>query len=265
MAMKKLMFPLLAVLSTSAFAADIEFNSLTKKQVEDVTTEFAVNFAHTTVAAPETDGLWGVEVGIFGGTTGSPKVKDAINDAGGDGKDFKTLYHAGLMARAHFPFDLYAELSVLPEREISDVSVASRSIGLGWNAGAFFGLPIDIAIGVNASSAAIDFKQDISGNPAKIDIESQTRVIYVGVSKTLLFATPYLKVGAASQESEIKVNGTGTIFDASYSTSQKEDAKKSGGYLATGLNLQLAFFKIGAEFQQMLGVKRVSGKISLDL
>jgi hypothetical protein len=262
MVMKKLMFPLIAVLSFSAFAEDIEFNNLTKKQVEDVTTEFAVNFAHTTVAAPETNGLWGIEVGVIGGTTGSPKLKDAINDAGGSGSDFKTLYHAGLMARAHFPLDLFAEVSVLPEREISSVTVASRSAGIGWNAGAFFGLPLDIALGANASSGEIDFEQDISGVPAKINIQSQTRVLYVGVSKTLLFATPYVKVGTASQNSDIEVKGTGTIFG--YTLKQKDDATKTGGYLAAGLNLQLAFFKIGAEFQQMLGVKRVSGKISLD-
>ncbi len=262
MTMKRFLFPLLAVLSVQAFAADIEFDSLSKKQVEDVTTEFAVNFAHTTVAAPETDGLWGIEVGVLAGTTGSPKLKKAINDAGGDGKDFKNLYHAGVFARAHFPFDLFAEMSVLPEREISDVSVESKSAGIGWNAGAFFGLPIDIAVGANVSSAAIDFEQEISNVPAKIDIESKTRVLYVGVSKSFLFVTPYAKIGTASQESDIQVKGTGTIFG--YTPKQKDDASKTGGYLAAGLNVQLAFFKIGAEFQQMLGVKRASGKISLD-
>lgn len=262
--MKKFMFPLLALLAVPAFAADIEFQALTKKQVEDVTTEFAVDFSHTAVAAPETDGMWGVEVGVIGGVTGSPKLKDAVNDAGGEGSDFKNLYHAGAMARAHFPFDLFAELTVLPEREISDVEVSARSMGLGWNAGAFFGLPLDLAVGVNASTSEIEFKQDISGVPATVNIESQTRVFYVGASKTFLFVTPYIKVGTARQDSDIKVKGTGTIFNTNFSTSQKEDVDNSGGYLATGLNLQLAFFKLGFEWSQTMGVRRASGKLSLD-
>ncbi len=260
--MKKLMLPLLAALSTSAFSSDIEFQALTKKQVEDITTEFAVNFSHTVVAAPETDGLWGVEVGVIGGTTGSPELKNAVNDAGGDGKDFKSVYHAGLAARVHIPFDLYAEVSVLPEREISGINVGARSLGVGWNAGASFGLPLDLAIGANASSSAIDFEQDISGVPAKIDIESTTRVLYVGVSKSFLFVTPYAKVGTARQESDVEVKGVGTIFG--YTLKQKDDAEKTGGYLAAGLNLQLFFFKLGFEYQQMLDVKRASGKLSLD-
>lgn len=260
--MKKLMFPLLAALTVPAFAADIAFEALTKKQVEDVTTEFAVNFAHTAVAAPETEGMWGIEVGLVAGATGSPDLKDAVNDAGGDGKDFKTLYHAGLMVRAHFPYDLFAEVSILPEREISDVTVANRTLGLGWNAGAFFGLPLDVAIGVNASSSELDFEQEIANQPADVMIDSMTRVYWVGASKTFLFATPYVKVGTASQESDIEVKGNGTIFG--FTPRQKEDASNSGGYLAAGLNLQLAFFKLGFEWSQMMEVRRASGKISLD-
>ena len=261
--MKKLLFPLLAALSMPAFA-DIEFENLTKKQVEDVTTEFAVNFSHTAVAAPETDGVWGVEVGVVGGATGSPELKDTVNDAGGDGKDFKTLYHAGLIARAHFPFDLFAEVNFLPEREISDVNVESKSMGVGWNVGAFLGLPLDVAVGVNASSSSIDFKQTINPlpNESTIAVDSKTRVLWVGVSKTFLFATPYAKIGTATQESDLKTSGGGTVLG--YSTDTKEEVSKSGGYLALGANLQLAFFKLGFEWGQTMEVRRASAKLSLD-
>ncbi len=259
--MKKLLLPILAMLALPAYA-DFEFQALTKKEIEDVTTEFATNFSHTAVAAPETDGMWGVEVGVVAGQTGTPKLKDAVNKAGGDGDDVKNLYHAGLVVRAHFPYDIFAEANILPERKISEASVASKSFGLGWNLGAFLGLPLDIALGANASSSNIDFKQDIGGNPGKVMIDAKTQVLWVGVSKTFLFVTPYVKVGSASQESEIDISAqSGTIFG---SGKQKEDATNSGGYFAAGLNLQLAFFKIGAEYSQTMDVKRASGKISLD-
>ena len=258
--MKKYLLPLLAVLSVPAFAADIELDNLSKKQVEDVTTEFAVNFSHTAVAAPETDGNWGVEVGVVGGQTGSPDLKDTIESSGSDGSDFKSVYHAALMARAHFPFDLYAELSVLPEREISDVTVAAQGIGLGWNLGAYFGWGLDVALGLNASNSEVDLKQNISGADSKVNVESQTRIAYIGVSKVFPIVTPYLKFGVAKQESDLKA--TTQIF--TYTGDEKDTATKSGSYLAAGLNVQLAFFKLGAEWSQTLDVKRVSGKLSLD-
>jgi hypothetical protein len=258
--MKKYLLPLLAVLTVPAFAADIELDNLSKKQVEDVTTEFAVNFSHTAVAAPETDGNWGVEVGLVAGQTGTPELKKTIEASGSSGSDFKSVYHAGLMARAHFPFDLFAELTVLPEREISDVTVSSKTLGLGWNFGGFFGWGLDVALGLNASSSAVDFKQNISGADSKVSVDSQTRVAYIGVSKVFPIVTPYLKFGAAKQESDLKA--TTQIF--TYTGDEKDTATKSGSYLAAGANLQLAFFKLGFEWSQTLDVKRVSGKLSLD-
>ena len=269
--MKKYLFPLLAVLSVPAFAADIQLDNLSQKDVDKVTTEFASNFSHTTVAAPETDGLWGVEVGVVGGVTGSPHLKKVINEAGGDGKDFKTLYHAGVVARAHFPFDLFAELNVLPEKEISDVTVSNRSLGVGWNAGGFFGLPLDLAVGANVSNSHMEFDTVIdnasTGNTpvdSKIKLDSKTRVLYVGVSKTFLFVTPYVKFGTAHQDSDIKVKGTGTVFNTNVTAGQKADADVNGGYFVAGANLQLAFFKLGFEWGQTMGIRRASGKISLD-
>ncbi len=269
--MKKLLFPLLAILTVPAFAVDIKFDSLTKQDIEDVTTEFAANFSHTAVAAPETDGVWGVEVGLIGGASGSPKLKGVINDAGADGKKFDTLYHAGVMARAHFPFDIFAEVTMLPEREMSDVTLSSRTASLGWNAGAFFGLPLDLAVGANIGNYDIEFEQEINnastGNvpvDSKIAMEGSSRVFWVGASKTFLFATPYVKIGLAHQDSEIDVKGQGSIFDTSVTGGQNAEGKKDGGYMVGGVNLQLAFFKIGAEYSQTMGVRRASGKISLD-
>jgi hypothetical protein len=269
--MKKFLFPLLAALAVPAFASDITLDNLTQKDVDNVTTEFAANFAHTAVAAPETDGAWGVEVGVIGGITGTPKLKGVINDAGGDGSDFKNVYHAGVMARVHFPMDVFVEGSFLPQKEISDVTVSSHSLGLGWNAGGYFGLPLDLAIGAQISSHDVEFKQTIqnastSNVPvdSKINLNGSTRVFYVAASKTFLFITPYVKVGMAHQDSDIKVKGQGSIFNTTFTAGQKADADVNGGYFVAGANLQLAFFKLGFEWGQTMGVRRATGKISLD-
>lgn len=268
--MKKALLGTIALLSLSAMAAAPEFDQLSKSDVEKVGNEFATNFSHTTVSAPETEGLWGVEVGVVGGATDSPRLKKVVDSAGEDGSDFKKIYHAGLMVRAHFPLDLFLEATALPEREISDVEVKSHSMGLGWNLGSFLNLPLDVAIGANLSRADVSFDQVINNTStggldvdSTIKLKTKTRVIYAGVSKRFAFFTPYAKVGVARTEAEVDVDATaGTIL--SYSSKQKENVSTSGTYAALGANISFFFFRLGVEGSQTNNVKRASAKFSLD-
>lgn len=269
--MKKFFAVMLALAALPAFSASIELpDSLTSQQIEDVSTEFASNFSHTVVAAPETEGLWGVEVGLVGGKSKSPELADLVDDAGEDGSDFESLYHAGAFARAHFPFDLFVELSVLPERDISEVTIKNTTFGLGWNAGEFFTLPLDIAIGVNFSSSKISYEQEINnastGNipvNSEIDFDAKTRVAYLGFSKNFLFVTPYFKIGTAKMEADVDVAASGTNGTIFASGDQSESVSNSGGYYALGVNLQLLLLRFGIEASKTIDVGRVSGKLSL--
>lgn len=260
--MKKSLALLASVLTFSAFAADPQFSNISKKDVENVSKEFGTNFSHTAVAAPETDGLWGVEVGIVGGQTGSPKFKKVINNSGGDGGEFDNIYHAGLMARAHFPLEFFLEASILPEQEIGGVEIKSNSFSLGWNIGRFTKLPLDITVGYDHAKGEINFHQDAdvpNGVPAAdIDLETTTKVMWVGVSKTFVFVTPYLKVGTSSVDGDL--NATASIFNQVGKTS--ESVSVDGGYLAAGVNVQLLILRLGVEMTQMMDTKRISGKLS---
>ncbi|MBA2405320.1 MAG: hypothetical protein H0V66_11160 [Bdellovibrionales bacterium] len=262
--MKKFLIFGALLISTSAFAQQLP-TSLTQDQIDDVSGEFAVNLSHTAVAAPETKGMWGVEVGIVGGKTKSPELAGLVDDAGEDGSDFKSIYHAGLMGRAHI-WNVFLELSILPEREISDITIGNKSFGLGWNAGDTFDLPLDVAIGANFSNSDIKFKQEINndstGNTpvqSEISFDAKTKVYWVGVSKEFLFFTPYAKVGTASFEADIDVSN-GSIF-ANEKSSEKGEG--SGGYYALGANLQFLLFRFGIEASKTIDVSRISGKFSV--
>lgn len=268
----KMFFALMLALSAlPAFAASIELpDTLTSKQIEDVSTEFAVNFSHTTVSAPETEGLWGLEVGIVGGKSKSPELSDLVSETGEDGDDFENLFHAGAFARAHFPFDLFVELSLLPEREISDITISNSTFGVGWNAGEFFNLPLDIALGVNFSKSKISYEQQINnastGNVAvnsDIDFDAKTRVAYLGFSKNFLFFTPYFKVGTAKMEADVEVTASGTNGTIFASGDQSESASNSGGYYALGANLQLLMLRFGVEVSKTIDVGRASAKLAI--
>lgn len=262
--MKKLLFAVTFLFSFAAFAQNIQLTNLSKDDVEDVSAEFGANFAHTTVSAPETDGMWGIEVGAYGGTSKSPNFADVIEASGGDEKDFKSIYHAGILARAHFPFDLFAEISFLPEQEFDDVKIKSQSFELGWNAGAFFGLPLDIALGINRGTGEINFSQDAdvpnAVPAADITFETTTTMYWVGISKTFLFITPYGKIGSASIEGDL--DATANILGYSGATSESVDL--SGTYMAAGANLQFAFLKLGVEATQIIDVRKLSAKLSFD-
>jgi len=255
--MKHFLSLALTFVSVSAFASGPQFDNLSKSEVEDVAREFSANFSHTGVSAPETDGLWGIEVGVLAGKSTSPDLKDVIDSSGGKGSDFKNLYHAGVMARAHFPFDLFAEVTLLPERDFDDVTVKNSTFEIGWNAGGFFNLPLDLAIGLNRANSDISFKQT-TPVASEISLESKTTIAWVGVSKTFLFVTPYLKLGTVKAESDVKSTQPAVFADGN------QTVDNSGGYLALGANLQFAFLKLGFEASQIMSVKRASAKLSFD-
>lgn len=259
--MKKIILCTSLVFSMGAFA-QVQIDNLSKDDVKDVSMEFGANFAHTAVAAPETDGLWGVEVGVVGGTTKSPNFSDVVDASGGDGKDFKSVYHAGVMARAHFPFDLFAELTYLPEQEFDDVKIKSQSFGIGWNVGGFMGLPLDVAVGASQGNGEVNFHQDADGSTPEADVQFKTKttLMWVGVSKTFLFFTPYAKIGTSRIESDL--DATANIF--TYSANQKDSVSLSGSFYAIGANFQLAFLKIGIEGSKIQDVRRASAKLSFD-
>lgn len=262
--MKKFLVPLaLTLFSASAFA-DPQFSDITKKDVENVSKEMGTNFAHTVVAAPETDGAWGIEVGVIGGQTKTPKFADVVDASGGDGKDFKNVYHAAAAARVHVPFDIFVEASYLPEQTISSVKVKNQSFGVGWNAGAFFGWFMDVAIGYDHSTSQLKFHQDqdlaTSTPEANIKLNTSTDVMWLGVSKSFVFVTPYAKIGKSSIDGDLKADAQ--IFNVGGKTAQK--VAMDGNFLAVGVNFQLTIVKLGAEFSQIQGVQRLSGKLSFD-
>lgn len=264
--MKKQLTSVLLFSSLTAFAAEPTLEFASKSQVEKVGKEFAANFSHTVVSSSETDGLWGVEVGLIGGTTSSPQLKKTVDASGGDGGDFKSLYNAALFTRVHVPFEIFVEASMLPEQEFSDVKMKNTTFGLGWNAGRYFNLPLDIALGANFGGADASYKQevDVGGTPtdSKISLKTKSQVYYVGVSKNFLFVTPYAKLGVAKTEADFNVDvAGGTIFQ--YSGAQKESVSSSGSYFAAGLNFQVLVMRLGVEYAQTVGVSQMMGKFSL--
>jgi len=265
--MKKGFLAVSLLLSSLTVYGDARFEELSKKDVEDVTKEFATNFTHTISSAPSTNGLWGIEFGLTADTMGSPKLKDAVNASGGDGKDFETLYSGGGYLRVHVPFELFFESSILPSTKISEVEVDNFTFGVGWNAGSFFNLPFDLALGYDVSNGEISFTQEVTDSvtsatgTSKIKLESRTQKAWVGASKKLLFFTPYAKVGVINMNSELAASANVNFDIFNYSSAQKETVKKSSTYWAAGVQADLSVLSIGVEAMSALGNTRYAAKL----
>ena len=264
--MKKHLVALSLLISSQAFA-DARFEELTKKEVENVAKEFATNFTHTTASAPGTPGLWGVEFGVTAATMSSPKLGKVVDRSGGNGEDFETLYAGGGYLRVHVPFELFFESSILPSTKISDVEVDNFTFAVGWNAGRFFNLPFDLALGYDVANGKTSFSQTVTDQvtsatgSSKIELESRTQKAWVGISKKVLFFTPYAKVGVVNMNSELSANSNVNFEVFEFSNSQKEEVKKSGTYWAAGLQMDLTVLSIGVEALSTFGNQRYAAKI----
>lgn len=271
--MKKLLLAVGLLSSFSVFANDIKLQELSKKDIEDVSKEFATNFTHTIATAPSTDGVWGVEVGVTASTMESPKLSKVVDASGGEGSEFETLYSGAGFLRVHVPFELFFETSILPKSKIADVEFNNTTFGVGWNAGRFFSLPFDLSLGYDVANGEIAFSQilelknqpGVEGN-ADISLETATQKAWVGISKKLLVFTPYAKVGVINMKSTLKATGTaaGEVFgqDFSMSQSQEEEVKESSTYWAAGLQIDLTILSVGVEAMSALGNTRYAAKFA---
>lgn len=258
-----------SLLVSSLAYGDARFEDLSKQDVENVAKEFATNFTHTVSSAPSTDGLWGVEFGVVAATTASPKLKQVVTTSGGDGDEFDTLYAGGGFVRIHVPFELFFESSMLPATKIAEVEVDNFTFGVGWNAGSFFNLPFDLSLGYDVANGETSFTQAVtdSGNPAisgtsNVKLESRTQKAWVGVSKKLFIFTPYAKFGTVNMNSDLTATADVNYSVFNFSSSQKENVKKSGTYWAAGLQADLSILSIGVEAMSVLGNNRYAAKFA---
>lgn len=262
--MKKHLIVLSLLLSSFAHASDIKLEQLSKKDVKDVSKEFATNFTHSIATAPSTNGLWGVEFGLTASTMSSPKLGKVVDNSGGEGKDFETLYNGGGFLRFHVPFELFFETSVLPKSKIADVKFNNTTFAVGWNAGRFFNLPLDLTAGYDVANGEVSFSQTLSvmGVPANSDIslESATQKAWLGISKKLLFFTPYAKVGVINMKSTLKATGSAASEVFNYTSSQKETVKESSTYWAAGLQVDFTILSVGLEAMSALDNTRYAAK-----
>lgn len=267
--MKKLIIGL-ALFSSSLYAADFELDNLSQTDVDNIAEEFSANFVHTTVTGASSSKILGFQVGILGRRTTSPNIERLVKEQS-PSTEMSSIYDAGLMAQVSVPFGISAELVTLPEMDLGSLSVQRTSMAVKWNmSDGFLVIPFNLAIRAHYSTGEISYSDVINnsstGNTdvnSNIGIKSKSYGANLSASLDLMVVEPYAGVGYVTSDTDVNVDAAGgtTIFN--FSAAQAASSSSSGLHYFAGAEVNLLVIKLGAEYSNVYGVDRITGKMAI--
>jgi hypothetical protein len=262
---------LLFIISNNLFASGVpSLNSLTQNDVNSISKEFATNFAHSILAPASSLGkLMGLEFGIMGGLTYTPEI-NRVSKLYSTTSNISFIPTAGIIAGLTLPFGINGELNFIPSIALSGVTLQNTSYALKWEVSSLMANPaLNIALRLHANSGQFGYSSVINNSTtsnqnvnATTTWENSSLGYNLEISKKFLFIEPYLGFGLINSKTNIGVTGSSNISIFTFSSASSYQSSNSGAHLFTGLNLNLFLFKIGAEYNQMLGNKKLLAKVS---
>ena len=264
------------MLVLKAWADTPNLDNIDQADLDNITREISANFTHTTVApAIALGNKIGLEAGVFGGATHSPKLDGLVKEM--DSKvDASRIYHGGLEAMLTVPFGFTFEYTNLPVRRLGDIQVKSYSGALRWTLTHYFygKTPIHFAIRGHFSKSNFSFKQRIQ-NTSTNNLPVDSIIVFDDkvtggnaiISIHLLFFEPYYGVGIVRGRSAASVNAstTATIFDQNITqeSTMKANSIVNGTHQFAGVHLDFWFIHMAFEYSRIFGTDKVTGKIAL--
>lgn len=267
--MKKLLL-ILVLLTNKVMAAPPSLQDISEDDFKKITKEFSANFTHSAVTPPGSLGkLFGFEVGVVAGPTYTDGIKEIAKTIDQD-SNFSYILHAGLMGRVSIPFGLSVEAVLLPKQTLSDISIETASFGVSYDlTNSLLPIPfVDLAIKAHYGSGSINYKtQDSVSNvpvDSSVEIKTSSYGINLSAGLSLLILEPYIGVGYISSNTEMAIDATsGTIFDSSFTSSKSAKKKHSGAHLFAGANINLLLLHLGAEYEKVYDVEKITAKLSV--
>jgi len=269
--MKKFILGCFLLSSSYNYAENIELDNLSQSDVDSISEEFSANFVHTTVSGASTMGsIFGFEVGIIGRATDTPKIGALVKEQSPN-TDIGSIYDAGIMAQVSVPFGITGELVFLPEIDLGEFKAKKQSIGLKWTiTDGLLVLPFNLAVRAHYSSADFSYADVINNSStgninvnSEIGIETSSFGAHVTASLDLMVVEPYAGMGFVSSDTDINVNAAGSASIFSYTAAQSASSSSSGLHYFVGAQANLLLFKFAAEYSNVYGVDRVTGKFAL--
>jgi hypothetical protein len=262
------------LLATQALASETpNFTNIDRSDFDKIVRELSGNFAYSSVTPASSLGsVWGVELGVTGGITDIPDILAIVKRASPNTAMKDYFPHAAALGRVTVPLGITAEAMILPKLTAADVSLKHIGGALMWTiTDVFFeDLPVHWAVKGSYSTTSVNFSQNvtpIAGGaqvPATIDFDDKMMGIHTMISKKFLFFEPYVSVGLIKAEGTLSVlaNVPATVFSNSFTTGDKATTEPSSAQFLGGLDVRLAFFSLGAEYQRSFGTSSYTGRLS---
>lgn len=256
--MRKLTVALLLI-GLQVFAGPIDFENLSREDVNGIMEEFQASFEPTTVSGASSMGkVVGFEVGLIGGMVKSSEV-DRLS-----GGEVSSIPHAALFGRVDTLYGIGAELTLLPVKA-GDFKYKSFSFAAKWTFSKVIPMcPVDLKARLRLGNTDIEYEGNDGSTNYTGKIENKSTSFDITVSKKFVFFEPYLGIGHVSSKGDFVASGSNNVFGFT-SSDRVNDIKNSGVHLFGGAHVGLGIFKIGLEYGSLFGQSRIMGKLAFGI
>lgn len=268
-----------AAFSSGALAADAPtFTNLSQSDYNAIVKELSGNFSYSSVTpASSLGGLGGFEFGLVGGITKDPNLKQIVTNASPSTNLPNYMPHAGLLGRVGLPYGLTAEGVVFPSRTISNTSLQEVGGAVMWTATDAWldELPFNLSAKFSYEHAKLGFTQNATAQglnqtvPVNVAYTDNEWAVQLLASKKFLIFEPYVGAGYLHSKGTLDLATNGFTVDilnlgsasVDGTNNHAESTPTTFQYLA-GIDIRLAFFTLGAEYQNSFGAKTYTGRLS---
>lgn len=245
-----------------AQAASTQFTNLSDADLENISKEMGASVMHHSVlgAAP-LGNVFGFELGILAGRSSSPDIDKIVKNSGGSG--LSDLYHAGVLGAVSIPFGITGEFLYTPKLSSNDVDFSATSAALKISSKDIIPIiPFNLAIRAFSSSATLSFSQTISSVTTSVEDKITATGFQLLASPNLPFIEPYVGIGTVTAKNDLSYSGSSSIFNSSFTTSNSASKSPTSTQTILGVNANILFFHLGAEYFNAFGTSGYSAKLA---
>lgn len=268
--MAKFVVATAAILTFALFGLSAQAQNLTLQQIDEedfkkIVSDFSAVFHHSSVSGASSLGtIFGFEVGLMGGVTDTSRI-DKLADEGGEQKADK-IPHASLLGIITVPAGITVEGGFIPKVGSEDFKFSTFTLGVKWTpTDVFLDWPLSVAIKGQITKTKAEFTQEIGTTPpieTKFNYDNSITAVSLLVSKNFVLVEPYAGFTLMNAKGEMGITGSPNVFDPAYTSGDKVSASVASSGFMVGAELKLFVVKLGAEYQNLFGTSRYSGKLS---
>ena len=248
-------------LPTVAWTATVpSFENLNESQASKVMEDFSSNLYYPSVTTASEKGTVGVEAGVVAGVGQVPEIENISNG------DVSVLPHGMIFISGDLPFNLGAEFIFLPSLDISDYSLSYYGGSVNWRFSETIpavSAILDLSLRASYNTSEFGYTQPVNNVDVDISYDNSSYGLTLLASRSFFVLEPFVGLGFASSDDELTATGNATIFDQSFTKKDSAESSSSGLLYLAGLQLDIPFANFAAQYSNVFGNHRYTGKFSV--